>query len=148
MKKGPQKLYDMMLNKIPPDKKVFGMTSDALRTSFIQFVNCKQILFQYFTISSGPFWTTHPIYCNNIKARGVHVVTCGPNNDRFDIESSTDVLIEECLFETGDDCVVLKSGMNEDGWRVNKPTENIIVRNIFTKIGHEVWFSEVMYQVG
>lgn len=64
------------------------------------------------------------------------MVTSGPNNDGFDIESSTDVLIEECLFETGDDCVVLKSGMNEDGWRVNKPTENIIVRNIFTKIGH------------
>lgn len=136
LKKGPQKLYDMVLNKIPPDKRIFGTIDDALRPSFIQFVNCKQILFQDFTISSGPFWTIHPVYSNNIMARGVHVVTSGPNNDGFDIESSTDVLIEECIFETGDDCVVLKSGMNEDGWRVNKPTENIVVRNIYTKAGH------------
>jgi polygalacturonase len=133
---GAQKLYDMVLNKISPDKRVFGTTTDAMRPSFVQFVNCKQILFQDFTISSGPMWTIHPVYSDNIIAQRVHVVTSGPNNDGFDIESSTNVLIEDCFFETGDDCVVLKSGMNEDGWRVNKPVENIVVRNIFTKIGH------------
>lgn len=131
-----QKLYDMVLNNVPPEKRVFGKVENAMRPSFIQFVNCKQILFEDFTISSGPFWTIHPVYCNNIISRRVHVATSGPNNDGFDIESSTDVLIEECLFETGDDCIVLKSGMNEDGWRVNKPTENIVVRNIYTKTGH------------
>ncbi len=131
-----QKLYDMVLKNVPPEKRVFGNVKSAMRPSFIQFINCKQILFEDFTISSGPFWTIHPIYSHNIVARGVRVITRGPNNDGFDIESSTDVLIENCFFDTGDDCVVLKSGMNEDGWRVNKPTENIVIRKIYTKAGH------------
>lgn len=131
-----QQLYDMVLNNVPPERRVFGKVENAMRPSFIQFVNCSQILFEDFTISSGPFWTIHPVYCDNIIARRVNVSTRGPNNDGFDIESTTNVLIEDCLFDTGDDCVVLKSGLNEDGWRVNKPTENIVVRNIYTKAGH------------
>jgi polygalacturonase len=99
-------------------------------------VSCTNILLEEFTIGSGPNWTVHPIYCQNTTIRGVKIITDGPNNDGIDPDSCRDMLIENCTFDTGDDCVVLKSGYNEDGWRVGRPTENVIMRNCFSKRGH------------
>ena len=66
----------------------------------------------------------------------LHIASHGPNNDGCDPESCKDVLIEDCLFDTGDDCIAIKSGRNDDGRRVNAPTENIIVRGCTMKDGH------------
>jgi polygalacturonase len=63
-------------------------------------------------------------------------VTEGPNNDGIDPDSCRNVLIEHCVFDTGDDCVVLKSGYNEDGWRVARPTENVVMRWCSSRRGH------------
>ena len=60
----------------------------------------------------------------------------GPNNDGCDPESSVDVLIEGCTFDTGDDCIAIKSGRNADGRRLHTPSENIIVQNCVMKDGH------------
>jgi polygalacturonase len=46
------------------------------------------------------------------------------------------VLIDGCTFQTGDDCIALKSGRNGDGLRANKPCENVIVRNCTMADGH------------
>ncbi|NJO23251.1 MAG: hypothetical protein HC868_10250 [Sphingomonadales bacterium] len=73
---------------------------------------------------------------SNVTIRGVTVESHGPNSDGCDPESCRDVLIENCTFDTGDDCVVLKSGYNEDGWRVGRATENVIMRNCTSKRGH------------
>ncbi len=89
-----------------------------------------------FTIGSGPNWTIQPIYCLNTPIRRVNVDTDGPNNDGIDPDSCRDLLIEDCTFSTGDDCVVLKSGYNEDGWRVNRPTENGVMRHSSSTRGH------------
>ena len=62
--------------------------------------------------------------------------TGGPNTDGLNIDSSKNVLIEHCYFNTGDDCICMKSGMNEDGWRVGKPTENVVIRYNETHQGH------------
>ncbi|HEX8352041.1 MAG TPA: glycosyl hydrolase family 28 protein, partial [Pyrinomonadaceae bacterium] len=72
----------------------------------------------------------------NVTVRGVNVNTHGPNNDGCDPESSRDVLIEDCVFDTGDDCIAIKSGRDEDGRRVGVPSENIVVRNCTMKDGH------------
>lgn len=129
-------VYTMVLNNVPVEKRIFGKPEFALRPSFIQFIRCKNVLFEDFTVTSGPFWTVHPVYCSNVIARKINVITRGSNNDGFDIDSSSDVLIEDCFFDTEDDCLVLKSGENEDGWRVGKPTENVVIRNIRTKMGN------------
>src|SRR5207302_5932840 len=68
--------------------------------------------------------------------RNVNINSLGPNNDGCDPESCHDVLIEGCSFQTGDDCIAIKSGRNNDGRRVNVPAENIIVRNCTMKDGH------------
>ena len=121
---------------VPVEKRVFGTPEAAIRPSFLSFVGCTNVLLEDFTIGSGPNWTIHPIYCQNTTIRGVKVITDGPNNDGIDPDSCRDMLIENCTFDTGDDCVVLKSGYNEDGWRVARPTENVIMRNCFSKRGH------------
>lgn len=121
---------------VPVEQRVFGTPEAAIRPSFLSFVSCTNILLEDFTIGSGPNWTIHPIYCQNITVRGVHILTDGPNNDGIDPDSCRDMLIENCTFDTGDDCVVLKSGYNHDGWRVGRPTENVIMRNCTSKRGH------------
>jgi polygalacturonase len=120
----------------PLEKRIFGTVEAAIRPNFLVLMNCRNVLLEDFTIGSGPNWTIHPVYCENITIRRVTVDTDGPNNDGIDPDSCRDLLIEHCTFSTGDDCVVLKSGYNEDGWRVAKPTENVIMRHCFSKHGH------------
>ncbi len=64
------------------------------------------------------------------------IVNDGPNGDGCDPESCRNVLIEDCVFDTGDDCIAIKSGRNEDGRKWNVPSENIIVRNCTMADGH------------
>jgi len=128
--------FAMGAKGVPVEQRVFGTPEAAIRPSFLGLVSCTNVLLEGFTIGSGPNWTIHPIYCLNTTIRGVHVLTDGPNNDGIDPDSCRDLLIEDCIFDTGDDCVVLKSGYNEDGWRVGRATENVIMRRCTSKRGH------------
>lgn len=128
--------FEMGAKGVPVEQRIFGKPEHAIRPSFLSLVSCTNVLLADFTIGSGPNWTVHPIYCENTTIRGVHVITDGPNNDGIDPDSCRDLLIENCTFDTGDDCVVLKSGYNEDGWRVGRPTENVVMRKCFSKRGH------------
>lgn len=121
---------------IPVQDRIFGTDEDALRPSFIQPINCKNVLIEGITIKDGPQWMIHPVYCEDIIVRKVNVISYGHNTDGLNPDSCKNVLIEDCCFETGDDCIAINSGMNEDGWRVNKPCENIIIRNCVMKGGH------------
>src|SRR5260370_12758657 len=83
-----------------------------------------------------PMWEIHPVLSTNVTVRGVRISSHGPNNDGCDPESSRDVLIEDCIFDTGDDCIAIKSGRDNDGRRVGVASENIIIRNCTMKDGH------------
>lgn len=131
-----RELYLAESNGIPLKDRVYGTETAALRPSFIQPINCKNILLEGFTIKDGPMWTIHPVYCEDITVRDVSVLTTGPNTDGLNPDSCRNVLIENCTFETGDDCIAINSGMNEDGWRVDKPCENIEIRNCTMNGGH------------
>lgn len=121
---------------IPVENRIFGTEEDALRPSFIQLINCRNILVEGITVKNGPQWMIHPVYCEDVIIRKVNVISCGPNTDGLNPDSCKNVLIEDCCFETGDDCIAINSGMNEDGWRVNKPCENVVIRNCVMKEGH------------
>lgn len=135
-KKETKEVFQLGPKGVPVEQRVFGTPEAAIRPSFVVFFNCRNVLMEGFTIGSGPNWTIHPIYCENIVIRRVHVLTDGPNNDGIDPDSCRNLLIEHCVFDTGDDCVVLKSGYNEDGWRVARPTENVVMRWCSSKQGH------------
>ena len=120
---------------VPVAQRVYG-PGHYLRPSFIEFYRCQNVLIEGVTIRNAPFWVTHPTLCTNVTVRKIKVISHGPNNDGCDPESCRDVLIEDCLFDTGDDCIALKSGRNNDGRRVNRPVENVIIRNCEMKEGH------------
>ena len=126
---GTERLYQMIKENVPVSERIFGTTKDALRPSFIQFINCSGITLEDFTITNGPMWTIHPIYSSDILIRNLTVRTEGANNDGIVIDSSRDVLIENSTLDTEDDAIVIKSGLDADGWRVGKPSENIVIRN-------------------
>ncbi|HJC24397.1 MAG TPA: glycoside hydrolase family 28 protein [Candidatus Eisenbergiella merdavium] len=121
---------------IPVQNRVYGTEEAALRPSFLQFIHCRGVLLDGVTVLDGPQWTLHPVYCENVIVRNVHVHTEGPNTDGLNPDSCRNVLIEDCDFYTGDDCIALNSGMNEDGWRVNRPCENILIRRCRMTGGH------------
>ena len=134
--KAADKLCYAQSNGIPVEERIFGTEEAALRPSFIQAIHCKNVVFQGFTIMDGPQWTIHPVYCEDVIVRDVTVSTHGPNTDGLNPDSCKGVLIEHCTFDTGDDCIAINSGMNEDGWRVNRPCENIEIRDCVMTGGH------------
>ncbi|WP_321517787.1 glycoside hydrolase family 28 protein [uncultured Bacteroides sp.] len=109
---------------------------DGMRPQLINFYSCNTILIEDVNLRNSPFWVIHPLFCESMIVRGVNILSHGPNNDGCDPESSKNVLIENCIFNTGDDCIAIKSGRNGDGRKWNVPSENIIVRGCTMKDGH------------
>jgi len=129
------RLFELAEQGVPVADRRFGEGS-YLRPQFIQPYRCRNVLIEGVRIVNSPMWEIHPVLCRNVTIRGVSVVTHGPNNDGCDPESCTDVLIEDCLFDTGDDCIAIKSGRNADGRRLASPTENVVVRGCRMRDGH------------
>ncbi len=129
-------LYDLARTRTPTEKRVFGTPSDALRPSFVQFVRSKNILIEGVTFINSPMWSIHPLYSENILIRNVRVDNDGPNTDGIVIDSSKNIIVENTFVNSGDDAIVIKSGKDTDGLRVNKPSENIVIRNNTIKNGH------------
>ncbi len=132
---GRNRLAKMEEDGVPMEKRVMSY-EDRLRPTFVEPQNCENVLLEGFTLTNSPFWCLHPFMCENVIVRGVTVKSHGPNNDGCDPESCKNVLIEKCSFDTGDDCIAIKSGKNSDGRTRNKPSENIIVRGCEMKDGH------------
>ncbi|MBD0372695.1 MAG: glycoside hydrolase family 28 protein [Pyrinomonadaceae bacterium] len=130
-----RQLREMGNRGVPVRERVFG-AGHYLRPPFIQPYRSRNILIENVRIINSPFWEIHPVLSSNITVRGVQIYSHGPNNDGCDPESSRDVLIEDYVFDTGDDCIAIKSGRDNDGRRVHVPSENIIVRNSTMKDGH------------
>ncbi|BFM09309.1 glycoside hydrolase family 28 protein [Halioxenophilus aromaticivorans] len=107
-----------------------------LRPSFVQFYSCNRVLIEGVTVTQAPFWLLHPVLCEDVTVRGVTCHSHGPNSDGCDPESCNRVVIEDCIFDTGDDCIAIKSGRNNDGRRINKPCENILIQNCTMRAGH------------
>lgn len=130
-----RELFRMGEEDVPVARRVFG-EGGWLRPGFLQFYRCRNVLLEGVTVRRAPMWQVHPVLCTNVTVRGVSMVSHGPNNDGCNPESSRDVRIEECHFDTGDDCIAVKSGRNRDGRRVAVPSERIVVRRCRMKEGH------------
>ena len=131
-----RKRLDQMNNdQVPAAQRRFG-AGDYLRPNFIQFQRCENVLIADVKIRRSPMWEIHPLLCTNVTVRGVDIFSHGANNDGCDPESCRDVLIEKCIFDTGDDCIAIKSGRNNDGRRVGVPSVNLIIRDCTMRDGH------------
>lgn len=126
-KPAQQRLRDQGRDGVPLDARRYG-AGHWLRPSFFQPIGCTRVLLEGVTFRDAPFWVVHPTLCHHVIVRAVTVDSLNPNNDGCDPDSCTDVLIEHCRFRTGDDAVALKSGRDQDGWRVGRPTARVLVR--------------------
>ena len=136
-----QRLLKAAEDGIDMDQRRFG-TQDGLRPQLISPNQCDGVLIENVTLLRSPFWVIHPLLCNDVTVRGVHVNNDGPNGDGCDPESCDRVMIENCFFNTGDDCIAIKSGRNNDGREggqgrfAGRPSKNIIIRNCEMQNGH------------
>jgi polygalacturonase len=129
------RLFDMGARDVAVSERRFGEGS-YLRPNLIQICHSKNVLIEGLTMKNSPMFEVNPVLCTNVTVRGIKVFSHGPNNDGCDPDSCSDVLIENCSFDTGDDCIAIKAGRNRDGRRVAVPSENIVIRGCEMKDGH------------
>ena len=131
-------LYEMAYKGVPVEKRQMANDSSHLRPQFIQFNRSENIVLEGITITNSPFWVIHPYLSENILVRNVKVKALGHNNDGIDPDMCQNVLIENCVFNQGDDAISVKAGRNQDAWRLHTPTKNVVIRNCLVKNGHQL----------
>jgi polygalacturonase len=134
-KKDRDALFAMAEGGLPVSERTFGQ-GHYLRPNFVQPYRCTNVLIEDVTLKDSPMWFLHPVLSNNVTIRRVKVLGLGPNNDGCDPECCKNVLIKDCYFDNGDDCIAIKSGRNADGRRVDVPSENIVIQGCQMKEGH------------
>lgn len=129
------RLFDWNTREVPVEERVLGEGS-FLRPNFLQTYRCKNVLVDGVTLRNSPMWIVHPVLCENVTVQNIRVFSHGPNSDGCDPEACKNVLIKDCYFDTGDDCIALKSGRNQDGRRIGRPIENVVIQGCEMKDGH------------
>jgi polygalacturonase len=133
-----KRLYYLASYNKPLKERQMVNDSAHFRPQFIQFNRCENILMHGVSITNSPFWTIHPFLSKDVVLRNLKVYAHGHNNDGVDPEMSQNVLIENCIFDQGDDAIAIKSGSNQDAWRLHTPSKNIVMRNCTVKNGHQL----------
>ena len=112
---------------------------DCKRVRGILVSNSKHITLKDFTLVRTGFWACQILYSDHCSVDGVtinnNVGGHGPSTDGIDIDSSTNILVENCEVDCNDDNICIKSGRDADGLRVNRPTEKIVIRNCIARKG-------------
>lgn len=128
-------LRQMNADGVPVKERIFG-TGHYLRPNFVQFLRCERALLQGVTLHNSPMWQLNPVQCRSVIVDGLTLSSHGANNDGCDPESCSGVWIKNCCFDTGDDCISLKSGRDNDGRTANIPCEDVLIENNEFADGH------------
>ena len=131
-----RQLYAMCSTGIPIEHRRMEEGKANMRPHLIQFNRCTNVQLDGFSIKESPFWTIHLYMCKDVWAHDLNVYAHGHNNDGIDVEMTQHAVIENCVFDQGDDAVVIKAGRNQDAWRLATPTQDIVVRNCTVVQGH------------
>jgi len=94
--------------------------------ALLEFTNCRNVLVENLETTNAGMWSIHPVYCENIAFRKMKIQS---GADGIDVDSCRNVVIEDCDFDTADDCISLKSGRGEEGYTINRPTVNVRIAN-------------------
>jgi polygalacturonase len=126
----------MASTDVPVKYRQMAEGENHLRPHLIHLNRCENVQLDGFKIRESPFWTVHLYMCKNGRVSNLDVYAHGHNNDGVDLEMTQNFVIEDCVFDQGDDAVVIKAGRNQDAWRLATPTQNIVIRNCVIKKGH------------
>ena len=112
---------------------------DCQRPRLIQIFKSSNVEVRGLTLRRSGFWTVHICYSKKVTVDGLtirnNIGGRGPSTDGVDVDSSSEVLVQNCDIECNDDAVVLKAGRDADGLRVNRPTENVVIRDNTVRAG-------------
>ncbi|KAJ9177815.1 hypothetical protein P3X46_012987 [Hevea brasiliensis] len=110
----------------------WNRTLKHTRGHLVELMNSHNILISNLTFRNSPFWTIHPVYCSNVVVKDMTILAPlnAPNTDGIDPDSSTNVCIEDCYIESGDDLVAVKSGWDQYGIKMAHPSSNIVVKRV------------------
>jgi polygalacturonase len=133
-----KQLYHLASTNAPVEQRRMAVGENHLRPQFIQFNRCRNVLIEDVKIRNSPFWTIHLLLCEDAVVRRVDISAHGHNNDGIDPEMTRNLLVEDCRFDQGDDAIAIKAGRNQDAWRLNTPTENVVIRNCTMVRGHQL----------
>ncbi|MFI5698163.1 glycoside hydrolase family 28 protein [Kribbella sp. NPDC051586] len=130
-----ERLLQLVEDGVPVEDRVFE-PGHGFRPSFIQPHTCHRVRIEDVRIVNAPMWVVHPVFCSDVLVRGITIDSLGPNNDGCNPDSCKDVVITGCSFTTGDDCIAIKSGRDDDGRRVARPSQNILIESCRFTAGH------------
>jgi polygalacturonase len=120
-------LLDLEAHK-PISEAQYTAAAEELRPSFLRFMNSKDILVDGLHFEGSPMWTVHLLYTQNAVVQNVVIETSpGVHTDGIVVDSSRFVHLTDDYIDTGDDGIVIKSGKDADGLRVNRATEDVTI---------------------
>lgn len=140
-------LFKANAERIPVNNRVYGTVEQGVRPPFFQAIDCRDVLLEDVTFLNSPSWTVHPVWCENLTISRISVENpkhiqrkdgrgYGNNTDGIDPDGCRNVLIEDCVVNTGDDGICLKSGRDQDAWEVGRACENVLIRRCRVLAGH------------
>ncbi len=120
------------------DRAFYDSIKDFLRPNLLLLTQCKNILLEGLTFQNSPAWCLHPLMCEQLTVRNIFVKNpwYAQNGDGIDVESCKNVLIENSVFDVGDDALCMKSGRDAEGRKRGMPTENVIIRGCTVYAAH------------
>lgn len=125
---------------ITPDRDAayYESIKDFLRPNMVLFTKCKNVLLEGVIFQNSPAWCLHPLMCENLTVKNIFVKNpwYAQNGDGIDVESCKNVLIENSVFDVGDDALCMKSGRDVEGRKRGMPTENVIIRGCTVYASH------------
>lgn len=126
--------------KLSPERDdvYFASIKDFLRPNLVVFTSCDKVLLEGVTFQNSPAWCLHPLMSTNITVRNVFVKNpwYAQNGDGIDLESCSNTLIENSVFDVGDDALCMKSGRDAAGRQRGMPTKDVIIRNCTVYASH------------
>ncbi|MBZ4190225.1 glycoside hydrolase family 28 protein [Niabella beijingensis] len=126
--------------RISPDKDAafYASVKDFFRPNLLVLTSCDGVLLEGVTFQNSPAWCLHPLMSRNITVRDLSVKNpwYAQNGDGIDLESCSNVLIENSVFDVGDDALCMKSGRDADGRQRGMPTKDVIIRNCTVYASH------------
>ena len=130
-------------NAVPlAERDLTKIEDGGFRPHLLQFLDCKGVRLEGFTIRGSPFWTIHLCRTEDAVVRNLDVSAWSEsgvvmnNTDGIDIEMSRNVTVEGCTFRQNDDAIVIKAGRDREGRERGRPCEDVLIRNCTVNAGH------------
>jgi len=121
-----------------PGVEDYEPAREFLRPCLLELIECRDVLLEGATFQNSPAWNLHPLLCDGVTIRNVKVLNpwWSQNGDGLDLDSCRNCLVSGSHFDVGDDAICIKSGRDEAGRRLGRPSENITIRDCTVAHGH------------